>query len=339
MIVLGIESSCDETAVALVKDGVTVMSNIVSSQIKKHAKYGGVVPELAAREHIKNIDYVVNTSLEEADKTLDDIDIIAVTQKPGLMPSLLVGVSFANGLALKINKPLVAVNHLEGHLYSVFLEKRADLQRNFPAIGLLVSGGHTQLFYMKTFDEVELLGTTLDDACGEAFDKAAKLLNLPYPGGPVIDKLAKQGNKSFYHFPRPLTGESGKKVEPKNIYNFSFSGLKTSLFYYLKNNILKEKNKVDIIASFQEAIIDVLIKKTTLACKNYACNNIIIAGGVACNTRLREAFKQLNEQHSYSLFIPLPSLCTDNAAMIAGLAYHQRKRSINNVFLDPKARI
>ena len=338
MIILGIESSCDETAIALVKDGVTVMSNVVSSQIKKHAEHGGVVPELAAREHIKNIDYVLNKSLEEAQATLDDIDIIAVTQKPGLMPSLLIGVSFANGLALKINKPLLGINHLEAHLYAVFLEKQGKLEKNFPAIALLVSGGHTQLFYMKSFNDVELLGTTLDDACGEAFDKGAKLLGLPYPGGPIIDQLAKQGDNKFHHFPRPLTGEGGKKVERKNIYNFSFSGLKTSLFYYLKNSSFKE-NKVDVVASFQEAIIDVLVKKTVLACKNYACKNIIIAGGVACNSRLRAVFKQLSERYAYSLLIPRPSFCTDNAAMIAGLAYHQKNRDSTSVFLDPKARL
>ena len=325
MIILGIESSCDETAISLVKNGHQVLSNTISSQINKHKKFGGVVPELAAREHLKNIDFVLKKSLEEAHLKLEGINAIAVTAQPGLIPALLVGVSFANGLKKSLNVPLIAINHLQAHIYSVFLEKSPkEIQKTFPSIALLISGGHTQLFFIDKKGKFLLIGTTIDDACGEAFDKAARLLGLSYPGGPIIDKLARLGNKNAIIFPRPLTGEKGKFVSKENKYNFSFSGLKTALFYHLKDNPPTcDEEKHNLIASYQEAIIDVLTKKTFIACKEFNPKSLLIAGGVACNSSLRENFLTKSKEEKVNLLIAEPQFCTDNAAMIAGLAYYQ----------------
>ena len=309
MLILGIETSCDETAASVVADGEKILSNVILSQLV-HQKYGGVVPELASREHIKSLVPVTQKALEDAKTSLDDIDGIAVTYGPGLVGSLLMGLTFAKSVAFSKNKPLIGVNHLEGHLFSNFLEHE---KFSPPFICLIISGGHTLLIYVKDKGQYELLGQTLDDAAGEAFDKVASLLNLGYPGGPLLDKTAQAGDRNFVKFPRGMLKE--------NSFDFSFSGLKTAVALYVQKLSESEKQKhlADICASFQEAVVDVLVEKSIKAADEKNCKTIAMAGGVACNSRLREKLKEKTSSLGIEIFYPSPLLCTDNAAMIAAV--------------------
>jgi len=310
MLLLAIESSCDETSIAVIKDS-SVLSNIISSQLF-HAKYGGVIPELASRAHIQNISGILSDSLMKAKVNISDVEAIAVTTQPGLAGSLIVGSNFAKGLALKYNLPIIPVNHIEGHLYSGCLQ---DSSLTFPFIALVVSGGHTALFYVTSYNEYEILGLTLDDAAGEAFDKTAKLIGLQYPGGPLIDKYAKTGNPSAYNFPRSMISSHD--------YNFSFSGLKTSVRYFLAREFpdgLPESLLPDFCASVQEAIVDVLVKKSIKAAEEYSCNSIIIAGGVSANSRLRDKMTEFATKKKIRTVLPDMDYCMDNAAMIGFIA-------------------
>ena len=304
MNILGIESSCDDTSAAVLTEQ-GVLSNVIASQ-SIHVKFGGVVPELASRAHQKTISQTVEQALTEAEITLEEIDAIAVTQGPGLMGSLLVGLSFAKGLALSRNIPLVGVNHMDAHIYANFI----DSEPEFPFVSLTVSGGHTQLVHIKSPFEHEILGKTRDDAAGEAFDKIGKIMGLPYPAGPVMDRLAKDGDRSFHKFPQALVNEG---------LDFSFSGLKTSALYYLqdKSDEWKEKHLNDVCASISEAITEVLIKKLKRAVKQTGVKTIALAGGVSANSMLREKSEQLAQKMGLKLHIPKLSYCTDNAAMIA----------------------
>lgn len=338
---LAIESSCDETAASVLrgtigtkKPNFTVLSNTVKSQVQIHAKMGGVVPEVAARAHVANIVPVVTKALSDAGVALDDIDFICPTTGPGLIASLIVGTEFAKSLAFATNKKMVAVNHMEGHLYSSFgteisnsksqISKKtpnAKFQNikdvKFPLISLVVSGGHTMLVYMKDALHYKVIGSTIDDAAGEAFDKVAKLLGLPYPGGPVVSKLAEQG-KSNIEFPRPM-------MNSKN-YDFSFSGLKTAVLYYLKSLPTTKyslQTQQNIARSFEDAVIDVLVTKTIRAAKEYKTNTISLGGGVSANKRLREELKVESEKLKVKFLVPPFALCTDNAGMIAIAAYYK----------------
>lgn len=323
--ILAIETSCDETAssVLTVDDKkeypiIKTLSSVVKSQIKLHSKMGGVVPEVAARAHIKNILPVVQKTINDSRLTINEIDYIAVTQGPGLIPSLLVGVEFAKALSLALNKPIIPVNHMLGHLYSPFGKIGESDSQNvgklFPNISLIVSGGHTMLVLMKDIKNYKVLGQTVDDAAGEAFDKVAKLLKLPYPGGPEVSKLALNGKPDSIVFPRPM-------INAKN-YNFSFSGLKTAVLYYtqsLKTKDLSLKTKSDICASFQEAVVDVLVTKTMRAVKEFGAKSISLSGGVAANEALRNELNLKSKIFNLKFFVPPKNLCTDNAEMI-GLA-------------------
>lgn len=324
MNILGIETSCDETAAAVVANGYAVRSSVVSSQIAQHAGFGGVVPELAAREHLKALPLVVGQALEQAGCTLAEIDAVAVTTSPGLVPALLVGVSYAKGLAAASGKPFAGINHFLGHIYGTFLEHPGRLENaaTYPLLALVVSGGHTALVLVREDGSAEIIGTTIDDAAGEAFDKAAKILGLGYPGGPVIDRIAKTGNPAAHEFPRPLTGATGKAVAADQRFNFSFSGVKTALLYAARNRILSDLELADMIASYQAAIVDVLVKKTLDAAWHHQAKTMIACGGVACNSGLRTHLRIGCEQKRLDLLIAPPKFCTDNAAMIAGLAWH-----------------
>jgi len=307
LFVLGIESSCDETAAAVINDG-KLLSNVIASQIQDHSAYGGVVPEIASRKHIEAISPVIRQAMADAGLTLKNLEGIAVTRGPGLIGSLLVGLSAAKALAYGLKIPFVGVNHLEGHIMASFL---AEKKPQFPFAALVVSGGHTNVYLVNNYHEFQLLGQTLDDAAGEAFDKAAKLLGLGYPGGVVIDKMAKTGNSKAYDFPRAM----------KDSNDFSFSGVKTSLLTVFKKrggNFNKEELP-DIVASYQEAIIDVLIDKTLKAANENDIFRIVVSGGVAANSRLRQRFIEATAKAGMELFIPPMILCTDNAAMIAAL--------------------
>ena len=301
-IILGIESSCDETAAAIVVDGRNVLSNVIASQIDTHKKFGGVVPEVASRMHIEAADGVVKAALKEADLTLEDVDAIGVTYGPGLVGALLVGLQYAKGLSLGSKKPLIPVNHIQGHICANFIEHK-DLEP--PFVSLVVSGGHTFIVYVKDYDKFEVIGQTRDDAAGEAYDKVARALGLGYPGGPKIDKLAKEGNENAIEFPKAKFHEQ--------TLDFSFSGVKSAVLNYL--------NKADVAASFQKAIVDVLSDNVFLTCKMEKVNKIAIAGGVASNSCLRERLITEGEKRGIKILFPSPILCTDNAAMIASAAY------------------
>ncbi|MGQ9856978.1 MAG: tRNA (adenosine(37)-N6)-threonylcarbamoyltransferase complex transferase subunit TsaD [Fervidobacterium sp.] len=306
MLVLGIETSCDETSVALVNNNDVIL-NLVYSQIQTHKKFGGIVPEIAAREHLKKLPLLFSQLLKETQIDINEIDGIAVTKGPGLIGALLVGVSFAKGLAIRYNKPLVGVNHIVGHVYANYL---AYPELRPPYIVLMVSGGHTLILKVNESMHIKIIGRSVDDAVGEAFDKVARLLGLGYPGGPEIDKLAKEGNPKAFNFPRP------KMYDPD--YDFSFSGLKTSVLYEikrLKNAEIEELPIKDLAASAQEAMIDVLLHKTTKAAKDFGIKNIVLAGGVAANSRLREKLAEYTPELNF--FIPPLEFCSDNAAMIA----------------------
>ncbi|MDK2887810.1 MAG: tRNA N6-adenosine threonylcarbamoyltransferase [Thermoanaerobacter sp.] len=310
--ILAIETSCDETSAAVVVDGLEVLSNIISSQVDLHRKFGGVVPEVASRKHLELINHVIQEALAQAGLKFDDLDGVAVTQGPGLVGALLVGVAAAKAIAFALEIPLIAVNHLEGHIYANFLV-RPDLP--FPLICLVVSGGHTDLVLIRHHGDYQLLGSTRDDAAGEAFDKVARVLELGYPGGPAIERLAREGNEEAIDFPRAhLEG-----------FDFSFSGLKTAVLQYL--NRLRQKgekvNLADVAASFQKAVVDVLVDKTLQAARTYDCPAIILAGGVAANGRLRSALVSRARREGREVFYPPPVLCTDNAAMIGCAAYYK----------------
>lgn len=313
--ILGIESSCDETAAAVVEDGRVIHSSVIASQVDLHAQFGGVYPELASREHIKVIDAVVKEALQQAHLQLRDLDGIAVTRGPGLAGSLVVGVNTAKAMAMAANLPIIGINHLEGHLYSAWLHQtdaKPPVEPKFPLIGLVVSGGHSELVLMRGHLSYQHLGGTIDDAAGEAFDKVARLLGLAYPGGPSIQKAAAEGNPQAYLFP---------KARLSDPWNFSFSGLKTAVLRTVED--LKASNKpvpvADIAASFQAGVVATLFDKTMEAAREFKAAEIIVAGGVSANKVLREAFRS---QTKYKVHIPPIILCTDNAAMIAGAAYY-----------------
>ena len=314
MIVLGIETSCDETSAALVRDGRKILSNTVASSLEFHKKYGGVIPEIASRMQLETIVGVAESALKKAKLKLKDIDLVAVTSGPGLVGSLLVGISFAKSLSLGLGKPLLGVNHVYSHFYANFL---AGERVKLPFVALVVSGGHTSLFYIRDFDKIEVLGETQDDACGEAFDKVAKILGLGYPGGPAIEKMAVSGNPKKIRF-----NCSGTKDK----LDFSFSGIKTAVLYYVKGRRLSIGEKADISASFQEAVIDALVKKAISACKIKKVNRLVVGGGVAANSCLRDKFYGAAAVHNLNCYFPAQSLCMDNAAMIAGLAYQLFKK-------------
>ncbi|MCH1430023.1 MAG: tRNA (adenosine(37)-N6)-threonylcarbamoyltransferase complex transferase subunit TsaD [Chlamydiales bacterium] len=320
MYCLGIESSCDETAAAVVKDGKEILSNIVFSQMRSHQRFGGVVPELASREHIERIIPTIDTALKEANLTLEDIDLIAATKGPGLLGALLVGLNTAKGLALCTNTPFVGVNHIEAHLYAALMDEPKEV--TFPCLGVIISGGHTSLVLMKDLGTYEEIGATVDDAVGEAFDKAAVLMGLPYPGGPEIEKLALEGD------PNKFKLKAGR-VKNKPLH-FSFSGLKTAMLYALKGpkankhsaNILAKEAFPDLAASFQQAAFTDIIKKTFKAAEKYQISSIIFGGGVSQSQTLRSLFESYT-QDKFQLVWPNSKLCLDNAAMIAGLGCHQ----------------
>ena len=315
MIVLGIETSCDDTGVAILKDKKGVLANLVSSQVEIHSIFGGVVPELAARKHLDNILPLIDEAFSRAGVEINDIDCIGVTNRPGLVPSLLVGATFAKGLSFAKDIPLVAVNHLEAHTFAIFLEKEV----NFPFISLVVSGGHTNLFLVEDFGKMKLLGMTLDDAAGEAFDKVAKLLNLGYPGGPVIDRIARTVDDPSISFP----------VAKVDGYNFSFSGVKTAVMMYIQKNkpdLSNHSTVAEIAAAFQEAVVEALVKKTMAAALDCGVENVVISGGVACNSRLRERVTEEAEKLNISCFFPSPKLCTDNGLMVAYVASYRFER-------------
>ena len=312
--ILAIESSCDETAASVVVNGREVLSNVIASQIDIHTKFGGVVPEVASRKHVEVIGAVVNEALEEAGVDLEDIDAIGVTYGPGLVGALLVGLQYAKGLSFARNIPLIGVNHIEGHISANFIEYK---ELKPPFVCLVVSGGHTTIVYMKNYGEFEVMGQTMDDAAGEAFDKVARAIGLGYPGGPKIDKLAKEGNPEAIKFPRANFH--------KESLDFSFSGIKSAVLNYLNKMEMKglEVNRADVAASFQKAVVDVLVDNAIKACKEKAVDKIAIAGGVASNSCLRETMMLRGEKENIKVLFPPPILCTDNAAMIGSAAYFE----------------
>lgn len=347
-LILGFESSCDETAASVVRDGRFVLSSAISSQIAKHAPYGGVIPELAAREHLTALRRITDEALNGAGVTPEEIDCVAVTNGPGLVPALLCGLNFAKGFASAHRKPMIGVNHFLGHIYGVFLDLEEDIfakKELFPMAALVVSGGHTALVIIDSDGSVKLVGTTLDDAAGEAFDKAAKMLDLGYPGGPIIEKAAKLGNAKKYHFPRSLTGSAGRALDPANRFNFSFSGVKTAMLYHvhslceeLKTERLEGEPLYDTLASYQEAIVDVLCSKAADAAKHYGAKSLILCGGVACNGALRERFENAAPKN-IKVFLAPRKYCTDNAAMIAGVAYrYYQAGQFSDLSMDAYAR-
>ena len=318
VVILAIESSCDDTSAAVIRDGI-LLSNVTASQ-GVHEEFGGVVPELASRAHQLNIVPVVDAALKRADIEAKDLSAIAFTRGPGLLGSLLVGVSFAKGLALSLNIPLVEVNHLQAHILAHFIQAKNQESGlgtpNFPFLCLLVSGGNSQIVLVKSHREMEIIGQTIDDAAGEAFDKCAKIMGLPYPGGPWIDRLAKEGNAEAFQFAKPnIPG-----------YNYSFSGLKTSFLYFLRDNLKEnanfiEENKADLCASLQKTIIDILINKLKRAAKDLKINEIAVAGGVSANSGLRDALLDLGRRHRWKVHIPPFAYTTDNAAMVCQAGY------------------
>ena len=314
MKILSIESSCDETSAAIVVDGRHVLSNVISSQINIHEKFGGVVPEVASRKHIEAISLVVEQALNEAKITMEDIDAVAVTYGPGLVGALLVGLQYAKGLAYALEKPLIGVNHIEGHICANFIEHK-DLEP--PFVCLVVSGGHTFVVYMKDYGEFEVLGQTRDDAAGEAFDKVARAIGLGYPGGPKIDKISKEGDAFAINFPKA-------KFQEETL-DFSFSGIKSAVLNYLNKKQMKgeEVNSPDLAASFQRTAVEMLTENAMKACKVKNVDKIIIAGGVACNSSLRENLNREGEKRGIKVLYPSPILCTDNAAMIGSAAYFE----------------
>jgi N6-L-threonylcarbamoyladenine synthase len=346
-IILGIDTSCDDTAASVVENGTKIFSNIVSNQTDIHKKYGGIVPELASRRHVEMIWPVVDEALKASDIKLEDLSCVAVCNGPGLIGSLLVGCSFAKAICYSKGIPLVAVNHLEGHIFSAFLE---EPKPSFPFLGLIVSGGHTCIYRVYGFIKYTELGRTRDDAAGEAYDKVAKLLGLQYPGGPIIEKLAQNGNPGAIDFPRAYLPES---------FDFSFSGIKTAVLNYVKKASIGQQPLVtiqktndqcpvtndqyhsllaDIAASFQASVIDVLVKKTEWAISKEGINRVVLTGGVAANNELRKRMKEMGDKRGAEIFMPSAYLCTDNAAMIASAGYHHLKAgNFAGLDLNPQA--
>jgi len=314
VLVLGVETSCDETASAVVRNGREVLSNVISSQIEIHKKFGGVVPEIASRKHVELIIPVIDQALDEAGVKLEDVDVIGVTYGPGLVGALLVGLSAAKALAFTADKPLVGVHHIEGHIAANYLEHK-ELEP--PFVCLVASGGHSHIVYVNDYNKFEIMGQTRDDAAGEAFDKVARAIGLGYPGGPLIDKAARSGNKNAIAFPR-VHFENGSL-------DFSFSGLKTAVLNYLNTAEQRGEDIVleDVAASFQQAVVDVLVRNTIEAGKRKKVKNIALAGGVAANSALRSELKSAAEENGFNMYYPRPILCTDNAAMIACAAYYE----------------
>ena len=335
IIILGIESSCDDTSAAVLRDTV-LLSSVIASQAV-HEKYGGVIPELASRAHQQNIVPVVDTALKEAGISIDKVDAIAFTRGPGLLGSLMVGTSFAKGLSIANNIPMVEVNHLHGHILSHFVDlpDRELPHPAYPFLCLLVSGGHTQIVKVDAPDKMEIVGTTIDDAAGEALDKCAKVMGLPYPGGPIIDRLAKEGNKDAFKFAKPRVEEL----------NYSFSGLKTSFLYTLRDAMAEnpdfiEQNKADLCASLQKTIIDILLDKLIKATKKTGIKDVAIAGGVSANSGLREAVAEAGRRRGWRTFIPELKFTTDNAAMIATAGYYRYMAGeLSNLEVSPVARL
>lgn len=319
--ILGIESSCDDTSAAVIRDG-KLLSNVIASQAI-HGEWGGVIPELASRAHSQNIVPVIDSAIRKAGVTIDDIDAIAFTRGPGLLGSLLVGVSFAKGFSIAKHTPLIEVNHLQGHILSHFVElpDKPFIKPSFPFLCLLVSGGHTQIVLVKDYFDMQIVGSTIDDAAGEAFDKCAKIMGLPYPGGPLVDKLAKEGNPKAFRFAKPQVAN----------FDFSFSGLKTSFLYFLRDELADdpefiEKNRADLAASLQATIVDILVSKVVKAAKEFEVKDIAIAGGVSANSGLRTAIAEECRKRNWRAFIPEFMLTTDNAAMIAITGYLKYQR-------------
>jgi len=336
--ILGIETSCDETAAAVVADGRVVKSSVVASQTKLHEKYGGVVPEIASRAHIEQLCPVISEAIEQAALKKEQIDAIAVANQPGLTVALIVGVTAAKTLSLVWEKPLIAINHLHGHMQSAIISEEGV---KLPAVALIVSGGHTSLYDYRSPLEPELLGSTIDDAAGEAFDKVATILKLPYPGGPAIEDAAREGNPNAIDFPRSMLG-------PDSL-DFSFSGIKTAVLYYCRGQDMKGENRVekmsrreiaDIAASFQAAVVDVLVSKTRRAAEKIGAETILLGGGVAANSALRTALQRMCEsaEPPKKLLVAPKQYCTDNAVMVASLAYHKYKAGLfADLTLEPKA--
>ena len=325
MIVLGIESSCDETSVAIVKHGRKILANLVASSLKLHSKHGGVVPEIASRMQLESIAGVFSQAIKAAGMKEERIDLVSVTSGPGLPGSLLVGISFAKALALSLDKPILGINHIHSHIYANLL---CHKNIKMPCVALVASGGHTTLFYIKDFSKIKILGQTLDDACGEAFDKVAKIMGMGYPGGPLIEKFAKGVDKHKIKF--ACCGTS-------NEFDFSFSGIKTAVLYYLKNKKAGAKLKKDLAASFQGSVINALVRKSLFACQHYGVKNLLIGGGVAANNSLRQQFTESAGKIGVNCFFPDRNLCMDNAAMVAGLAgylYKQGARSNLNLNIE-----
>lgn len=346
--IFGIETSCDETACAIVRDGREVLASAVATQIAKHAAHGGVVPELAAREHLEALDVVAEEAFRTAGVGPESIDAVAVTNGPGLMPALLVGVSYAKGLAVNWGRPLIGCNHFMAHIYGAFLHDDGYLlltrKETYPILALVVSGGHSSLVLIEEDGKATHLGCTIDDAAGEALDKGSKLLGLGYPGGPAIQKAAAGGDVKRYHFPRPLTGTAGKALALEHQYNFSFSGVKTALLYQVRearetNADTKSDFIRDISASYQEAIVDVLSRKAIKAARDFNAHTVVVAGGVACNGELRRRMQQLIPP-SMLLRLAEPRFCTDNAAMVGGLGYYYFRDGVfSPLSLDAFARL
>ncbi|UNB49336.1 tRNA (adenosine(37)-N6)-threonylcarbamoyltransferase complex transferase subunit TsaD [Staphylococcus coagulans] len=315
--ILALETSCDETSVSVIENGTKILSNSVLSQIDSHKRFGGVVPEVASRHHVENITLIIEDALQQADKSMDQIDAVAVTQGPGLIGALLVGVNAAKSLAFANDKPLIPVHHIAGHVYA----NQLGTGLKFPLIALIVSGGHTELVYMKDHLQFEIIGETRDDAVGEAYDKVARTIGLPYPGGPAVDRLATQGEDT-YQFPRVW-------LEPES-YDFSFSGLKSAVINKLHN--LKQKGEQvipeNVATSFQNSVVEVLVGKAMRACEDYNVKQLIVAGGVASNKGLRKALEQATREIGIELAIPEPRLCTDNAAMIGAAAHYIYEKGI-----------
>ena len=317
VLILGIESSCDETAASVVRNGREVLSNVISSQIDIHTLYGGVVPEIASRKHIERINYVIEDALKQAKVTLEDITAVSVTYGPGLVGALLVGVGAAKAIAYAAGKPLVGVHHIEGHIAANYIEHQ-ELEP--PFLCLVVSGGHTHLVQVHSYTEFEVIGCTHDDAAGEAFDKVARAVGLGYPGGPKVDKAAKEGNPHAMEFPRAKVADSP--------YDFSFSGLKSAVLNYINHAKMtgEEIYVPDLVASFQNAVVDVLVSRAITAAKEYGYKKLAIAGGVASNSALRAAMKEACDKNGITFYHPSPIFCTDNAAMIGAAAYYEYKK-------------
>ena len=326
ILILGVETSCDETSASVVKNGREILSNVISSQVNLHQKFGGVVPEIASRRHVELIIPVIDEAIKEAKIQISDLDVVGVTYGPGLVGALLVGLSAAKAVSYALNIPLIGVHHIEGHIAANYIEN-SDLEP--PFVCLVASGGHSHIVYVKDYNQYEILGQTRDDAAGEAFDKIARSIGLGYPGGPLVDKYAKMGNSRAIEFPRVYFG--------KESLDFSFSGLKTSVLNYI--NITKQKgeefNVNDVCASFQQAVVDVLVNNLMSAAKNKNVNKVAIAGGVAANSLLRSQLQLEASKENLSVYYPRPILCTDNAAMIASNAYYRYISGLyNNMYLN-----